>query len=211
MSASLPAPKIHLHKGDVPKDLKLGNEIAVDCEMMGLRIPYDRLCLVQLRGRDTDIHLVQIAKGQTAAPHLKKLLEDENVMKIFHFARADIAWLMEWLDIDIDTVFCTKIASKLVRTYGDRHGLKEVTREVTGIDLNKQQAITDWGVENLTKEQLEYAASDVLHLHVIKDHLEAMLKRENRFELAQACFDFLPIRAALDCLGWEDNDIFAHS
>lgn len=205
------APKIHLHKGDLPKGITLGNEIAVDCEMMGLRIAYDRLCLVQLRGRDTDVHLVQIAKGQTSAPNLKKLLEDEKAVKIFHFARIDIAMMLEWIDIEVDNIFCTKIASKLVRTYGDRHGLKDVTREVTGIDLNKQQTTTDWGVEDLTKEQLDYAASDVLHLHAIKDHLVKMLTRENRLELAQACFEFLPIRAALDCLGWEETDIFAHS
>ena len=205
------APKIHLHKGDLPKDVHLGKEIAVDCEMMGLRIAYDRLCLVQLKGRDTDIHLVQIAKGQTDAPNLKKLLEDESTQKIFHYARIDIAMLMEWLDIDCRPVFCTKIASKLVRTYGDRHGLKDITREMTGIDLNKQQTTTDWGAEELSKEQIDYAASDVMHLHVIKDRLTGMLKRENRFELAEACFEFLPVRAALDCLGWEESDIFAHS
>ena len=204
-------PKVHLHKGDLPKDVTFSGEIAVDCEMMGLRIAYDRLCLVQLKGRTGDVHLVQIAKGQASAPNLKKILEDENSLKIFHYARIDIAMLLEWLDIDCRPVFCTKIASKLVRTYGDRHGLKDVTREIVGIELNKQQTTTDWGADTLTKEQLEYAASDVLHLHAIKDRLVQMLEREHRLELAEACFEFLPVRAALDCLGWEEADIFAHS
>lgn len=211
MTSTTTAPKIHLHKGDLPKGFSLGKEIAVDCEMMGLRIAYDRLCLVQLKGRDTDIHLVQIAKGQTDAPNLKKLLEDDDTLKIFHFARGDVAVMMEWLDIDCKPVFCTKIASKLVRTYGDRHGLKDVTREIVGVELNKQQTTSDWGADELSKEQLDYAASDVLHLHAIKDRLVTMLQRENRLELAEACFEFLPVRSALDCLGWEDTDIFAHS
>lgn len=204
-------PKIHLHQNDLPKGLNLGKEIAVDCEMMGLNLHRDRLCLVQLRGRDTDIHLVKIAKGQTDAPNLKKLLEDRNILKIFHFARIDIAMLLEWLDIDTQPIFCTKIASKLVRTYGNFHGLKDVVREVVGIDLNKQQTLTDWGSDELSKEQLDYAAADVLYLHDVKDFLVKLLDREGRTELAQACFDFLPVRSSLDLLGWEEADIFAHS
>lgn len=211
MTTENTAPKIHLHKGDLPAGLNLGTEIAVDCEMMGLNLIRDRLCLVQLRGRDTDVHLVQIAKDQDEAPNLKALMEDPSAVKIFHFARIDIAMMKAWLDIDCAPLFCTKISSKLARTYTERHGLKDLVRDTVGVDLSKQQQLTNWGVDTLTPEQLEYAASDVLHLHALKDHLSEMLEREDRMEIAKACFKFLPARAALDLLGWENSDIFAHS
>lgn len=205
------SPKIHLHKRDLPANLDLGTDIAVDCEMMGLSLIRDRLCLIQLRGRHGDVHLVQIANGQTEAPNLKKILEDRNSTKIFHFARTDIASIRRWLGIHCAPVYCTKIASKLARTYSDRHGLKENIRELKNIELNKQQTTTDWGQDTLTPEQMDYAAADVLHLHELKDHLIQMLAREHRTEIAQSCFDFLPTRAALDLLDWEDKDVFSHS
>jgi len=204
-------PKIHLHQKDLPAGLSLGNEIAVDCEMMGLNLSRDRLCLVQLRGRGTDVHLVQIHRDQTDAPNLKKLLEDDTILKIFHFARIDIAMLNEWLAIACDSLYCTKIASKLSRTYTERHGLKDLTRDLLGIDVSKHQQLSDWGLETLSEEQIEYAASDVLHLHDLMDKTKMLLEREGRMEIAQACFDFLPVRAALDLMGWEEHDIFAHS
>jgi ribonuclease D len=204
-------PKIHLHKNDLPANIDLGNDIAVDCEMMGLSLIRDRLCLIQLRGRNGDIHVVQIANGQDEAPNLKKVFEDRNRVKIFHFARIDIAMIKAWLDIDCGPVYCTKIASKLVRTYTDRHGLQVNIRELKGVDLSKQQSNTDWGADELTPEQIEYAASDVLYLHDLKDRMIEMLEREGRTEIAKACFDFLPARAALDLLGWDDHDIFQHS
>ncbi len=205
------SPKTFLHLKDLPAGLDLGKELAVDTETLGLQLTRDRLCMVQLRGRNTDIHLVQIVAGQTEAPRLKKLLEDRSVTKIFHFARFDIAFLKQWLDIDCQPVYCTKIASKLVRTYAERHGLKDVVREFLGIEVSKQQQTSNWGSENLTQEQIDYAASDVLHLHAVKDALHALLEREGRVAYAQSCFDFLPTRAALDLLGWpENNDIFAH-
>lgn len=204
------SPKIHVHQGDLPAGLNLGNEIAVDAEMMGLNLLRDRLCLVQVRGRDTDIHLVQIANGQTAAPNLKKLMEDPSSVKFFHYARQDIAMFKQWLDITVFNIYCTKIASKLTRTYADRHGLKEVVRELVGVEVSKQQQSTNWGADTLTPEQIDYAASDVLHLHVVKDRLDEMLRASGRAVLAQACFDFLPARAALDLMGWSEHDIFAH-
>lgn len=204
-------PKIHLHQGDLPANISLGNEIAIDTETMGLSVRRDRLCLVQLRGRDGDVHLVKIDRGQTAAPTLKRILEDTATLKIFHFARADVAMLAEWLGINCQPVFCTKIASRLVRTYGDRHGLKDLVREVCGVDLSKQQQLSDWGADSITPEQMEYAASDVLYLHAIKDHMVGMLKRENRLQIAQACFAFLPVRALLDRMDWAEIDIFSHS
>lgn len=204
-------PKIHLHKNDLPAGIDFGKEIAVDCEMMGLSLVRDRLCLVQLKGRNTDIHLVQIAKGQKDAPNLRKVLEDKNSVKIFHYARIDIATIKRWLNIDVKPVFCTKIASKMVRTYTDRHGLSANIRDLKGFDVSKQQANTDWGQDTLTTEQMEYAASDVLYLHELKDFMEVTLKREDRMQLAQSCFDFLPTRAALDLLDWEEKDIFSHS
>lgn len=204
------SPKIHFHKQDLPANVDLGTEIAVDCEMMGLHLMRDRLCLVQLRGRDTDIHVVQIVQGQKTAPNLQKLLEDKARQKFFHYARIDIASLKQWLGINVTNVYCTKIASKLARTYVDRHGLKEVVRDFAGVEINKQQANTNWGADELTQEQIDYAASDVLYLHTIKDALHEMLKTSGRTHLAQGCFDFLPTRAALDLAGWLETDIFAH-
>ena len=204
------APKVHFHKNDLPAGIDLGNDIAVDCEMMGLSLIRDRLCLVQLRGRGTDVHLVKIDKDQKDAPNLKKILEDKKSTKIFHYARIDIATIKRWLDIDVAPVYCTKIASKMVRTYTDRHGLGANIKDLKGFDLNKQQGNTDWGQETLTTEQMEYAASDVLYLHELKDFMVKTLEREGRTALAQSCFDFLPTRAALDLLDWEDKDIFSH-
>jgi ribonuclease D len=204
-------PKIHLPQGDLPADVKLTGDIAVDCEMMGLSIKHDRLCLIQLRARDGDIHLVKIARGQKEAPHLKKILEDKNSVKMFHFARVDIAMISEWLGIKTAPVYCTKIASKLARTYGNFHGLKDCLRDLLGVEISKQQNLTDWGQDTLTPEQLEYAATDVLHLHALKDKLVELLVREDKTELAQACFDFLPTLAELDRRGWEDRDIFVHT
>jgi ribonuclease D len=205
------SPKIHLHKSDLPADVDLGNDIAVDCEMMGLSLIRDRLCLIQLRGRDGDIHIVQILNGQDEAPNLKKILEDEARVKIFHYARTDIAMIKAWLDINCAPVYCTKIASKLVRTYTDRHGYSANIKELKNVDVSKQQTTTDWGRDELTPEQLEYAAVDVLHLHDLKDHMIKLLDREGRTSLAQACFNFLPARAALDLLDWEEKDIFSHA
>lgn len=204
------SPKVHFHKNDLPNGTDLGTEIAVDAEMMGLNLTRDRLCLVQLRGRDTDIHLVQITVGQKAAPNLKKLLEDAKSVKMFHFARQDVASLKHWLNIEVKNIYCTKIASKLTRTYAERHGLKDVIREFLGVEISKQQTTTNWGEEQLSQEQLDYAATDVLHLHEIKDRLQLLLEETGRTAYAQKCFDFLPTRADLDLLGWEGIDIFAH-
>ena len=201
----------HLHQGDLPAELDLGSVVAVDSETLGLNTHRDRLCVVQLSAGDGDAHMVQLAKGEYAAPRLKKLLADPNVLKIFHFARFDVAAFMKWLGVGTTPVFCTKIASKLTRTYTDRHGLKDLTRELLGVDLSKQQQSSDWGAETLTEAQLEYAAADVLYLHELKSRLEILLERENRTTLAKACFDFLPARAALDLAGWPETDIFAHS
>ena len=202
--------KIHLHKGDLPDSVKFGPIIAVDTEAMGLNPVRDALCVVQLSDGDGEAHVVQLNRSFDC-PNLKKLLADENTLKIFHFARFDVAMAKRWLGVTCAPIWCTKIASKLVRTYTDRHGLKDVSREIAGVDLSKAQQSSDWGAPELTEAQLQYAASDVLHLHVIRDGLIKMLEREGRMELAQACFDFLPIRAELDLRGWEDVDIFAHS
>lgn len=202
---------ITLHQNDLPADLDLGPVVAVDSETMGLRLERDRLCLVQLSAGDGDAHLVQFTGGDYDAPNLKALLGDEGVTKIFHFARFDIAAISLYLDTICAPVYCTKIASKLVRTYTDRHGLKDLCRELLGVDISKQQQSSDWGAETLSEEQLTYAASDVLHLHALREKLEVMLEREGRSELAAACFEFLPARATLDLIGWPDEDIFAHS
>lgn len=204
-------PRIHLHDGDLPAGFDFGDSVAVDSETMGLRLKRDRLCLVQLRGRDGDIHLVKFARGQYDAPNLKALLEDSGVVKIFHFARFDVAAFKAYLGADTASVFCTKIASKLTRTYTDRHGLKDCCRELLGIDLSKVQQSSDWGSDDLTEAQMEYAASDVLHLHALMDIFIERLEREERLGIAEACFRFLPTRAALDLLAYEDTDIFAHS
>lgn len=202
---------IHLHQNDLPDGLDLGRLVAIDTETMGLNPARDRLCLVQLSSGDGDAHLVQIARGQTRAPNLEKLLADTRVVKLFHFARFDIAAMKNAFGVTTAPVYCTKIASKLVRTFTDRHGLKYLLQELINVDVSKQQQTSDWGAEKLTDAQLEYAASDVLYLHALKAELDRRLEREGRTELAQRCFDFLPTRATLDLLGWDDMaDIFTH-
>ena len=202
---------IHLHSGDLPGGLDLGKAVAVDSETMGLRVGRDPLCVVQLSAGDGDAHLVQLDRATYDAPNLKALLADPKVLKIFHFGRFDIAMFIHHLGVTTTPVYCTKIASRLARTYTDRHGLKDVTRELLGIELSKAQQSSDWGAPVLSQEQLNYAASDVLNLHVLRQKLDAMLVREGRMALAQACFDFLPVRAKLDLAGWEEADIFAHA
>ncbi len=204
------AMSITLHQGDLPDGLELGREVAIDSEAMGLRPARDRLCVVQLSDGDGTAHLVQFRAGDYAAPNLRRLLADESRLKLFHFARFDLALLRQYLEVDCRPVYCTKIASRLARTYTDRHGLKDVTRELLGIDLDKAEQSSDWGADELSDTQLHYAARDVLHLHALRVKLDNMLAREGRTALAQACFDFLPIRAALDLAGWPDQDIFAH-
>lgn len=201
---------IHIHKNDLPAGLSLGTVVAIDCETMGLIAHRDRLCLVQLSSGDGDAHLVQITPDQTGAPNLERLLADPAVLKLFHFGRFDIAVLKHRFGVLAAPVWCTKIASKLVRTYTDRHGLKYLLAELLGIDISKLQQSSDWGATDLTGAQMEYAASDVLYLHRLKSALEPLLEREGRTELARNCFDFLPARAELDLAGWPDTDIFAH-
>jgi len=202
----------HLHEGDLPAGLFAGaTSVAVDSETLGLRFRRDPLCLVQISAGDGDAHIVRLDRSSYNAPNLKALLTDPAVTKIFHFGRFDIGMFDLHLGVRTTPVWCTKIASKLARTYTDRHGLKDVVKELAGVDLSKAQQSSDWGADKLSPEQIAYAASDVLHLHVVKARLEAMLAREGRTELAQACFDFLPVRARLDLDGWEDIDIFAHS
>jgi len=201
----------HLYQNDLPDGLKLGPVVAIDCETMGLNPWRDRLCVIQMSDGDGNAHIIQVAKGQTEAPNLCKLLTDPNTLKLFHFGRFDIAAMYHAFGALAAPVYCTKIASRLVRTYTDRHGLKNLTQELIGLDISKQQQMSDWGSETLTDAQLEYAASDVLHLHKLKDRLDEMLAREGRTELAQSCFDFLPTRARLDLAGWPEIDIFAHS
>ncbi|HEX4766075.1 MAG TPA: ribonuclease D [Lichenihabitans sp.] len=201
---------IRVHKGDLPSDLDFGSSVAIDTETLGLNPHRDRLCVVQLSGGDGSAEVVQIAKGQTRAPNLERLLADETVKKLFHFARFDIAVMFNAFGVMTANLYCTKIASKLVRTYTDRHGLRDLCREQLGIDLSKQQQSSDWGAESLTDAQVAYAASDVLHLHALKAKLDVLLARESREHLAQSCFAFLPSRARLDLMGWPDTDIFAH-
>jgi ribonuclease D len=210
-----PAMTVHLHKGDLPAGLSFGDCVAVDTETMGLDPHRDRLCVVQLSAGDGNSHLVQFGqpvdgKPVYDAPNLKALMADPAVVKLFHFARFDVAMLRQYLDVDCAPIWCTKIASKLVRTYTDRHGLKDLVRELTGVDLSKQQQSSDWGAETLSDAQLAYAASDVLHLHAVKAKLEVMLAREGRTGLAEACFRFLPYRSRLDLGGWGEADIFSH-
>lgn len=200
----------HLHRGDLPDELDLGPLVAVDCETMGLDPRRDRLCLVQLSAGDGEVHLVQIAPGQTKAPNLCRMLADQQVTKLFHYGRFDIAMLFHTFGVLCAPVWCTKIASKLVRTYTDRHGLKHLLGDLLNIDISKQQQQSDWGAAELTPAQLDYAASDVLYLHRLKAALEALLARENRTDIAQACFEFLPTRARLDLLGWDEVEIFHH-
>lgn len=200
----------HLYQGDLPDDLDLGPIVAIDCETMGLNPHRDRLCLIQMSSGDGHTHLVQVAKAQTTAPNLSRMLEDPEVLKLFHFGRFDIAAMYNAFGALTAPVYCTKIASKMVRTYTDRHGLKNLLQELLGIDISKHQQSSDWGAETLTDAQLEYAASDVLYLHRLRDVLNERLAREGRTEMAQACFDFLPTRAKLDLAGWPEIDIFAH-
>jgi len=201
---------IRLHKGDLPDLARYTTSVAIDTETLGLNLKRDRLCVVQLSPGDGTADVVQIARGQTSAPNLERLLSDPQVTKIFHFGRFDIAQLSNAFGVEIGPVYCTKIASKLCRTYTDRHGLKDLVRELLGVDLSKQQQSSDWAAESLSDAQLAYAASDVLHLHGLREKLDMMLAREGRMEIAQACFRFLPQRAALDLLGWNDQDIFSH-
>jgi len=201
---------IHIYQNDLPDGLDLGPVVAIDCETMGLLPHRDRLCLVQLSGGDGNAHLVQITQDQTAAPNLTRMLADPEVLKLFHFGRFDIAVMLHRFGVLTAPVWCTKIASKLVRTYTDRHGLKYLLQELLAIDISKQQQSSDWGAAKLSTAQTEYAASDVLYLHRLKAVLEPMLEREGRDTLARRCFDFLPARAQLDLAGWPDTDIFAH-
>jgi len=202
---------VHLHEGDLPDGLDFGASVAVDSETMGLRFRRDPLCVVQLSSGDGHAHVVRLNRPGYDCPNLKALMADRNVLKIFHFGRFDIGMLELHLGVETGPVYCTKIASKLARTYTDRHGLKDVARELAGIDLSKAQQSSDWGSAELSQAQLDYAASDVLHLHIIRERLDAMLVREGRMALAQACFDFLPMRSRLDLEGWDEMDIFAHS
>lgn len=201
---------IKLYKGDIPPTLDFGPLVAVDTEAMGLNPRRDRLCLVQLSSGDGNAHIVQLDQSNYQAPRLKSLLEDPNIVKIFHYARFDVAMLKAYLGAVVGPLYCTKIASRLVRTYTDRHGLKDLVREMLGIDLSKQQQSSDWGAAVLSDAQKQYAALDVVYLHEIKSRLDQMLKREGRDALAQSCFAFVPVRAALDLDGWGDEDIFAH-
>jgi ribonuclease D len=201
---------ISLHKGDLPDAGDFGAYVAIDTETMGLVPRRDRLCVVQLSRGDGTADVVQIEPGQSRAPNIERLLADPSVIKLFHFARFDVAILLQAFGVVATPIYCTKIASKLARTYTDRHGLKDVVKDLLGIDLSKQQQSSDWGASKLTDAQLTYAAADVLHLHALRVRLDEMLKREHRLEIAEACFAFLPARARLDLMGWEETDIFAH-
>ncbi len=207
---------IHLHKNDLPKDVSFTGSIAVDTETLGLKPSRDRLCLVQLSDGGGDVHIVQFepesdkTQDPYAAPHLKAVLGDRELVKIFHYARFDLAVIAQYLNVHAAPLWCTKIASKLTRTYTDRHGLKDLCRELLQVDLSKAQQSSDWGAPDLSDAQLTYAASDVLHLHALKDKLEVMLDREGRRPMAEACFDFVLVRSAMDLAGWEDIDIFSH-
>ncbi|MCZ8087920.1 MAG: ribonuclease D [Brevundimonas sp.] len=202
---------VHLHEGDLPDDLNLGPVVAVDSETMGLRFRRDALCVVQLSSGDGDAHVLRLNRPAYDCPNLKRLLADPTVLKLFHFGRFDIAMFLLHLGVETRPVYCTKVGSKLARTYTDRHGLKDVVRELAGVELSKAQQSSDWGTPALSPAQVEYAASDVLHLHAVRMRLDEMLAREGRTELAQACFDFLPVRARLDLEGWDEIDIFAHT
>ena len=207
---------VTLHRGDLPDGLSFGDVVAIDSETMGLRPARDRLCVVQLSAGDGHAHLVQFAPGSPGdpvynAPNLKGLLTDPSVLKLFHFARFDVAVIQAYLGVRTTPVYCTKIAAKLVRTFTDRHGLKDLCRELLGVEISKQQQSSDWGAPELTAEQQAYAASDVLYLHRLKAKLDALLAREGRTDIAQASFDFLPTRAQLDLIGYADEDIFSHS
>ncbi len=201
----------YVHQGDLPAGLSLGPVVAIDSETMGLQPHRDRLCVVQLSAGEGDAHLVQFRKGDYAAPRLRALLEDRSTLKLFHFARFDVAAFRQWLGVTTAPIYCTKIASRLTRTYTDRHGLKDLVKDVLGVELSKQQQSSDWGAETLSDAQIEYAAADVLYLHALREKLDIMLAREGRTHLAQACFGFLPARAELDLSGWAEVDLLAHS
>ena len=201
---------IDLYRGDLPPGLNLGPVVAIDSETMGLKPQRDRLCLIQLSSGDGNAHLVQFERCNYTAPNLVKLLEDPDITKVFHYARFDVAIIKKYLKAQTNSIYCTKIASKLVRTYTDKHGLKDLCKELLNHDLSKQQQSSDWGAKNLTEEQKTYAASDVLHLHKIKEILDQRLLREERYELAAFCFEFLQTRANLDLIGFENEDIFSH-
>lgn len=203
--------QVHVHAGDLPADVSFSGPVAVDCESMGLSLTRDPLCLLQISDGGAEAHLIQFDRTTYAAPHLKAVLADPSRLKLFHFGRFDIAMIQRSLGVRCSPVYCTKIASKLARTYTDKHGLKDVVKELLGRELTKESQSSDWGAADLTDAQIAYAASDVLHLHELKTRLDAMLAREGRLALAQACFAFLPDRAALDLAGWEETDIFAHS
>jgi ribonuclease D len=202
---------IKLHRGDLPADFKPGGAIAVDTETLGLKPARDKLCLVQISTGDGNAHLVQMDRSKYEAPVLKAVLADAGVTKIFHYARFDVAVLKHYLGVDTQAIYCTKIASRLVRTYTDRHGLKDLVRELLGIELDKQQQSSDWGAHMLSEQQKKYAATDVIYLHELKARLDQMLEREGRMAIAKACFAFLPIRAELDLMGWPEEDVFAHA
>ena len=202
--------KVKIHKNDLPNNLNLGKIISIDTETMGLDYKRDPLCLVQISSGNDEVHLVQINRKTFKADNLKKILEDNDIKKIFQFARFDLAVLNYYLKADINNVYCTKIASKIGRTYTDKHGLKDLCKELLNIELSKQMQSSDWGAETLTEQQVNYAASDVLHLHKIKEELDKILIRENRMELAEHCFKFLKHRVTLDLAGWNNQDIFAH-
>ena len=204
-------PRIFVHKGDLPDGFEPAPMVAVDTETMGLNHARDRLCVVQLSNGDDTAHLVQIPLGGAPAPNLVRLLTDPDILKLFHFARFDLAALRAGLGALAGPVYCTRTASRLIRTYTDRHGLRDLCRELLGVEISKAQQSSDWGAETLTDEQKHYAAGDVLYLHRLKERLDPLLERENRMDLAQACFDFLPSRAVLDLAGWPDVDIFAHT
>ena len=201
---------ISYHKGDLPAGLDFGTSIAIDSETMGLRLQRDRLCVVQLSAGDGTVHVVHLPDRDYSAPNLRKVLSDPKITKIFHFARFDLAMIERYFGIICRPVSCTRTASKLVRTNTERHGLKDLCAELLGVELSKQQQTSDWGAETLNQQQLDYAAADVLYLHRLRDKMDALLAREGRAHLAQACFDFLPHRASLDLAGWEEEDIFAH-
>ena len=201
---------IKLYNGDIPKNLDLGNSIAVDTETMGLNINNDRLCLIQISSKIGECHIIKFEKKKKNAPNLKKILENNLILKIFHFARFDVAVIKKYLKIDCTPIYCTKIASKIARTFTDRHGLKDLCKNLLNIDINKQNQTSDWGNKELTKHQINYAANDVLYLHEIKNKLNNILQREGKKYLADACFKFLPTRAEFDLIGWQDKDIFDH-
>jgi ribonuclease D len=201
---------ITYHRGDLPSGLNFGDCVAIDSETMGLSLQRDRLCVVQMSAGDGNAHIVHFPDRDYAAPHLRALLADNRVLKLFHFARFDLAMIQRHFGIVCSPVYCTKVASRMVRTNTDRHGLKDLCRDLLGVDLSKQQQTSDWGAAELTAEQLDYAAADVLYLHALKKKMDALLDREGRRPLAEACFSFLPVRAALDLAGWDAEDIFAH-